>query len=131
MTANRMYTIELAAAVSTDPNYSGVDPVDVSVSNTDDDAAPPSITLTVLPNTLGEGDSATNVTVTATFDGGTTVPAATNRGVESGRHGNGVVARTTAPRRRPSRLPRRLLRAWQPFLSRPWRTPWWRALRTL
>ena len=74
---NRMYTIELAAAVSTDPNYSGEDPTDVSVSNTDDDAAPTSITLTVLPNTLGEGDSATNVTVTATLDGGTTVSAAT------------------------------------------------------
>ena len=71
------YTIMLAAATSTDGNYSGVDPVDVSVSSTDDDAAPTSITLTVQPNTLSEGDSATDVTVTATFDGGTTVSAAT------------------------------------------------------
>ena len=70
---NQMYTIELAPATSTDPNYSGVDPDDVSVSNMDDDVAPTSITLTVLPNTLDEGDSATDVTVTATFDGGTTV----------------------------------------------------------
>ena len=74
---DQAYMIELAAAVSTDPNYSGVDPTDVSVSNTDDDVAPTSITLTVLPNTLGEGDSATDVMVTATFDGGTTVLTAT------------------------------------------------------
>ena len=73
----QMYIIELAAAVSTDPNYSGVDPDDVSVSNTDNDAAPTSITLTVQPNSLSEGDSATDVTVTATLDGGTTVSTAT------------------------------------------------------
>ncbi|MCK4790865.1 MAG: hypothetical protein KAV87_44425, partial [Desulfobacteraceae bacterium] len=33
------YTIGTAQAVSADPNYSGVDPADVSVTNTDDDVA--------------------------------------------------------------------------------------------
>ena len=70
---NQTYTIELAAATSADTNYSGVDPADVSVSNTDNDAAPTSITLTVQPNTLGEADGTTDVMVTATLDGGTTV----------------------------------------------------------
>ncbi len=41
---NQAYTIILAAAVSSDPDYSGVDPTDVSAVNTDDDT--PGITIT-------------------------------------------------------------------------------------
>ena len=74
---NQMYMIELAPAVSTDPKYSGVDPVDVSVSNTDDDVAPTSITLTVDTNSLSEGDNATDVEVTATLNGSTVSTATT------------------------------------------------------
>ena len=66
------YTIELAAPTSsTDTNYSVVDPADVSVSNTDNDVAPTSITLTAQPSSLSEGDNATDVTVTATLNGST------------------------------------------------------------
>ena len=39
---------------------------------TDDDAAPTGITLSADPNTLGEDDAATSITVTATLSGGTT-----------------------------------------------------------
>ena len=96
---DQAYMIELAAAVSTDMNYNNLDPDDVSVSNTDDDVAPPSITLTVLPNTLGEGDSATTVTVTATLDGGTTVSAATTVTLSLGgtATGSGTDYSATAP----------------------------------
>ena len=38
---------------------------------TDDDGAPSGITLSASPSSLGEGDSATSVTLTATFNGGT------------------------------------------------------------
>ncbi len=43
----------------------------------DDDATPSSITLSVDPDSLGEGDSATDVTVTATLDGSSTLATAT------------------------------------------------------
>jgi hypothetical protein len=50
------YTITTAAAVSSDGNYSGLDPADVSVTNMDDDTA--GITITPAEFTLTEGDQA-------------------------------------------------------------------------
>ena len=43
----------------------------VTTTITDDDAAPTGITLSASPNSLGEDDSATSVTVTATMNGST------------------------------------------------------------
>ena len=48
-----------------------------TISLTDDDGAPTSITLTVDDNSVGEGDGATTITVTATVDGTTRFAAAT------------------------------------------------------
>ena len=48
-----------------------------TISLTDNDAAPTSITLTVNDNSVGEGDGATTITVTATVDGATRFAAAT------------------------------------------------------
>ena len=45
-TAPSAYTIVTAAAVSTDPNYSGVNAADVAVTNTDNDAAGITVTPT-------------------------------------------------------------------------------------
>ena len=44
----------------------------VTTTITDDDDAPTGITLSAIPNSLGEDDSATSVTVTATLNGGST-----------------------------------------------------------
>ncbi len=49
----------------------------VTTTITDDDNAVSGITLSADPNTLGEDDEATSITVTATLDGGSTRPAAT------------------------------------------------------
>ena len=49
----------------------------VTTTITDDDDAPSGITLSASPNTLGEDDNATSITVTATLDGGTTRTSAT------------------------------------------------------
>ena len=55
---NQGYTIVLGVASSSDGNYSGLDPADVSVSNTDDDAA--GITINSPgDNTTESGDSFT------------------------------------------------------------------------
>ena len=48
-----------------------------TISLTDDDGAPTSITLTVDDNSVGEGDGATTITVTATVDGTTRFAEAT------------------------------------------------------
>ena len=48
-----------------------------TITLTDDDAAPTSITLTVNDDSVGEGDGATTITVTATVDGTTRFAAAT------------------------------------------------------
>ena len=48
-----------------------------TISLTDDDDAPTSITLTVDDNSVGEGDGATTITVKATVDGGTRFAEAT------------------------------------------------------
>ena len=45
-----------------------------TITLADDDAAPTSITLTVDDNSVGEGDGATMITVTATVDGATGSP---------------------------------------------------------
>ena len=44
---------------------------------TDDDDAPSGITLSASPNSLGEDDGKTSITVTAALDGGTTRPSST------------------------------------------------------
>ena len=49
----------------------------VSTTITDDDAAPTGITLSASPDTLGEDDGKTSITVTATLNGGTTRTEAT------------------------------------------------------
>ena len=49
----------------------------VSTTITDDDDAPTGIVLSASPSSLGEGDAATTVTVTATLSGGSTLPTAT------------------------------------------------------
>ena len=49
----------------------------VTTTITDDDDAPTGITLSASPNTLGEDDNATSVTVTATLTGDTTRPSDT------------------------------------------------------
>ena len=48
-----------------------------TISLTDDDGVPTSITLTVNDDSVGEGDGATTITVTATLDGSTTLGSAT------------------------------------------------------
>ena len=45
----------------------------VTTTISDDDDAPTGITLSVTPDSLGEGDSATDITVTATLDGSSTL----------------------------------------------------------
>ena len=67
---DQTYTIQLAAAVSTDADYSGQDPDDVTATNTDDDSTPTRITLTTSHASLSEAAGASSVTVTATLDGG-------------------------------------------------------------
>ncbi len=42
---NQSYTVILAAATSSDSNYNGINPTDVSVINTDDDAVPVSVMI--------------------------------------------------------------------------------------
>ncbi|MEP0940017.1 MAG: gliding motility-associated C-terminal domain-containing protein [Cyclobacteriaceae bacterium] len=51
------FNIITAEAVSTDPSYSGMDPVDVAVTNTDDDAA--GFTLSTTTVSMTEGSTAT------------------------------------------------------------------------
>ncbi|HYF00022.1 MAG TPA: hypothetical protein VEJ18_13970, partial [Planctomycetota bacterium] len=71
---NIAYTIVIAAAVSTDANYSGVDAADVNLTNNDDEV----IGITVTPTALGdltEGGAAAQFTValSAPAPGGATV----------------------------------------------------------
>ena len=49
----------------------------VTTTITDDDDAPTGITLSASPSSLGEDDAAISVTVTATLNGGTTLPSDT------------------------------------------------------
>jgi len=51
---NIAYSIITAAATSTDPNFNGLDPSDVSVTNNDNDTAPiPSPGITTIPSGVG------------------------------------------------------------------------------
>ncbi len=56
---NIAYTIITAAAVSADPTYSGFDPADVAVTNTDDDLAGVTVNSTSGPTTTEAGGTAT------------------------------------------------------------------------
>ena len=63
---------EGAETISLDGTSGTLDVTDASITLTDDDAAPTGVTLSVQPNTVGEGDAtATTVTVTATVNGAT------------------------------------------------------------
>jgi|GEM_PF-3419269 hypothetical protein len=68
------YTISTLLTISEDPNYTNIDPEDVTVTNTDDDV--PQVNLSVNP-TAGREAEATVITVTATttavVDGNQTV----------------------------------------------------------
>ncbi len=79
------YTIVLAVAVSADANYHGIDPIDIAVTNTDDDGA--GVTLSTTSVTVTE---ATGVGHTATYsvvldsqptDAVTITPVSGNTGV--------------------------------------------------
>ena len=67
---DQRYMIMLAAAVSTDTNYSGLDPDDVAVINMDDDVPADRIVLSVAPASVAEEGGAQSVTVTAAFPQG-------------------------------------------------------------
>jgi len=58
---DQVYSIVTAAATSTDSNYSGEDPVDVSVTNTDDDTA--GITVSAISGNTTEGAGTATFTI--------------------------------------------------------------------
>ena len=67
---------ETDETITVSGTLSGVTVTPDTISLTDDDAAPTSITLTVDDDSVGEGDGATTITVTATVDGTTRFAAA-------------------------------------------------------
>jgi hypothetical protein len=71
------YTIVTAAAVSGDPNYSGLNAADVSVTNTDDDLMP-TVTLAVAPASIAEAGGA--ATFTATLSAASGLPVTVDLG---------------------------------------------------
>ena len=62
---------EGSETISLDGTLMGLAVTDATITLTDDDAAPSGITLSVAPTTVGEGASATEITVTATVNGTT------------------------------------------------------------
>ena len=68
---NETFLIEL-----TEPVGGTITDAEATGTITDDDAASSGITLTVSPNTVGEGDGETEITVTATVNGTTRYPDA-------------------------------------------------------
>ncbi|MDE0519187.1 MAG: hypothetical protein OXH71_00540, partial [Candidatus Dadabacteria bacterium] len=62
---------EGSETISLDGTAAGLTVTDAAITLTDDDAAPTGITLTVSPATIGEADSETRFTVTATVNGNT------------------------------------------------------------
>ena len=65
------YTVSLEAATSTDANYNGLDPADVSVTNTDNDTA--GVTVSAIS---GDTDEAgTTATFTVVLDSQPTAPS--------------------------------------------------------
>ncbi|MBV9493288.1 MAG: DUF11 domain-containing protein, partial [Acidobacteria bacterium] len=69
------YQIVLGTSVSTAPNYSGIDPSDVSLTNTDDDVALVTVGDVVIPEGTGSNPQVTFlVSVDKAVVGGFTVP---------------------------------------------------------
>ncbi len=90
---DRSYTIKLAAAESTDTNYGGADPDDVSVTNTDDDAAGVTVTLPQGLSSLTTTEAGGEATFTVALDSAPTADAST--GVSSDDLTEGTVAPAT------------------------------------
>lgn len=70
------YTIVLASVTSSDPNYNGLDPSDVSVTNLDNDGAQPECSLAIDDVSQKEGDGGPTIftfTVTRSGDASGTV----------------------------------------------------------
>ena len=65
---DQAYTVVLAAAKSTDANYSGMDPDDVSATNADDETTP-TVTLVLDPSSIAESGSGNVARVTARLSG--------------------------------------------------------------
>ena len=80
--ADQVYTIQLQPAVSTDPNYTGKDATDVSVTNTNVDVA----NITVAPTTGLTSESGTTTTFTVKLDtkptADVTIPVASSNTAE-------------------------------------------------
>ena len=77
------YTIVLGAATSADPSYSGVNPADVTVSNTDDDATAITVTPTAGLTTTEAGGSATfAVVMTAQPTSSVVIPVSSSNPAE-------------------------------------------------
>ena len=86
------------AAQSPDSNYQGIAIDPVSVTVTDDDAAPTSITLSVSSDSVSEGDGQQTTTVTATVDGATRLGAGQTVAVAvAGSDGTNVVDFSSTP----------------------------------
>ena len=79
---------EGSETVSVKGTVTGFAVTDASVTLTDDEAAPTHVTLSVEPASVAEGDAATTVTVTATLEGGATLPEATQVTVSVGALGD-------------------------------------------
>ncbi len=90
---DRSYTIKLAAAESTDTNYGGADPDDVSVTNTDDDAAGVTVTLPQGLTSLTTTEAGGEATFTVALDSAPTADASI--GVSSDDLTEGTVAPAT------------------------------------
>ena len=86
------YTVQTAAAVSTDPNYNGIDPTDVAVTNTDNDTAGITVTPTTTPLVTAEAVGGTD-TFTVVLNSEPT--ADVTIGVSSSDTGEGTVSTGT------------------------------------
>ena len=71
------FTVSIASPLGGGPAPSLATAKSVTTTVTDDDDAVSGITLSASPNTLGEDDGKTSFTVTATLDGSSTRPSAT------------------------------------------------------
>ena len=71
LTPKQDVVAEGAEAISLDGTSGTLDVTDAAISLTDDDAAPTGIALSAQPNTIGEADEETEITVTATVNGAT------------------------------------------------------------
>jgi uncharacterized repeat protein (TIGR01451 family) len=78
------YSILLGAAVSSAPNYNGIDPADVAVTNSDDDIATLIVSDVTLAENTGSNPQATfNVTLDRAVTGGFSVAFSTADGTAS------------------------------------------------